>query len=197
MTSRRELYAHGEPFGDSATRRKIDGKGYVCGFGGDSSSATTTNTLNQDNRVAVQGGLGLANSSGNSIDITTNTLDGGIVGRALDSVDRTTAAMLGINSDALAASRENTAAALDFANQANARALETVDTTLNDGFSRLLDISKDLFVYGGDLIDQTQSTVAAAYMDAQNTAKGTIDNRTIIVLAVAAAAALVLMTRKG
>ena len=160
-----------------------------------SKSSTSNQTFNTDTRLAVQDGFGFSNSNGNSIEI--NTLDGGIVGRALDSVDRTTAAMLGINSDALAASRENTAAALDFANQANARALETVDTTLNDGFSRLLDISKDLFVYGGDLIDQTQSTVAAADMDAQNTAKGTIDNRTIIVLAVAAAAALVLMTRKG
>ncbi len=31
--SRRELYAHGEPFGDCATRRKLGG-GYICGGGG-------------------------------------------------------------------------------------------------------------------------------------------------------------------
>lgn len=31
--SRRELYAHGEPFGECATRRKVTG-GYVCGGGG-------------------------------------------------------------------------------------------------------------------------------------------------------------------
>lgn len=160
-----------------------------------SKSSTTNQTFNTDNRMAVQDGFGFSNSYGNSIEI--NTLDGGIVGRALDSVDRTTAAILGINADSLATSRANTADALAFADAANARALETVDTTLNDGFNRLLDISRDLFIYGGDLIDQTQSTVSAAYMDAQNTAKGTIDNRTIIVLAVAAAAALVLMTRKG
>ena len=47
MTSRRELYAHGEPFGDSATRAKLGG-GYICGGGGDSSSSNTqTTTTNQ------------------------------------------------------------------------------------------------------------------------------------------------------
>ena len=35
--SRRELYAHGEPFGDCATRRKIGG-GYICGGGGKGSA---------------------------------------------------------------------------------------------------------------------------------------------------------------
>ena len=35
--SRRELYAHGEPFGECATRRKIGG-GYVCGGGGKGSA---------------------------------------------------------------------------------------------------------------------------------------------------------------
>lgn len=51
MTSRRELYAHGEPFGDSATRKKLGG-GYVCGFGGDSSSSSTQQTTvnNYDQR---------------------------------------------------------------------------------------------------------------------------------------------------
>lgn len=36
--SRRELYAHGEPFGDCATQRKITG-GYICGGGGKGGSA--------------------------------------------------------------------------------------------------------------------------------------------------------------
>lgn len=35
--SRRELYAHGEPFGDCATQRKITG-GYICGGGGKGSA---------------------------------------------------------------------------------------------------------------------------------------------------------------
>lgn len=50
MTSRRELYAHGEPLGDNVTRKKLGG-GYVCGGGGDSSSSssqsTTTNQYDQ------------------------------------------------------------------------------------------------------------------------------------------------------
>ena len=36
--SRRELYAHGEPFGDCATQRKLGG-GYVCGGGGKGGSS--------------------------------------------------------------------------------------------------------------------------------------------------------------
>jgi hypothetical protein len=35
--SRRELYAHGEPFGDCATQRKLGG-GYICGGGGKGSA---------------------------------------------------------------------------------------------------------------------------------------------------------------
>lgn len=53
MTSRRELYAMGEPLGDGATRAKLGG-GVVCGFGGDSSSSNTnqqiTNTYQYDQR---------------------------------------------------------------------------------------------------------------------------------------------------
>ena len=50
--SRRQLEALGEPFGDSATQKKLGG-GYICGFGGGGSSApsqptstsTTTSTI--------------------------------------------------------------------------------------------------------------------------------------------------------
>lgn len=41
MTSRRELYAAGEPFGDSATRTKPGGRIYGGGSGGGGSSTTT------------------------------------------------------------------------------------------------------------------------------------------------------------
>ncbi len=142
--SRRDLYAAGEPLGDSATRRKLGG-GVVCGFGGDSSSSSQQTTNNYDNRVAVQGGVGLANSSGNII------TDGGIVSRALDTVDMNNA-MLG------------------------------------DGFGKLLEA-------GESLIGLTQKHVADAYSQAQTDVKGTIDNRTIIVLALAAAVVLVMMNR--
>lgn len=229
MTSRRELYAHGEPFGDSATRRKIDGKGYVCGFGGDSSSSTKNETNNFDNRTAVQSGVGLSNSSGNTI----NVLDGGIVGRSLDTVDRTVNRTLNtvdlstialqntvdkslaasnnalssalatsssaLNS-ALAASSTATSNSLKFADSQIGKALQTVDATMGDGFKQLLEIGAGLFDQGNKLIDKTQTTVAGAYADAQNTAKGTIDNRTTIILALAVAAtigAVVIFRKRG
>lgn len=152
--SRRELYAMGEPLGESATRRKLGG-GYVCGGGGGGgSSSSSSSTSNQDNRVAVQDGIGLSASSGNVITVT----DGGIVARALDSVDLNNA-------------------------------------TAAEGFSKLLDAAESLWERGENLIGTTQKHVADAYSQAQTDKAGTIDNRTIIVLAVAGAAALILAKR--
>jgi len=44
--SRRELYAMGEPFGDCATERKIDGR-YICGLGGGGGGGQPANTTQQ------------------------------------------------------------------------------------------------------------------------------------------------------
>lgn len=155
--SRRDLYAAGEPLGDSVTRAKLGG-GYVCGFGGSSKSSNASTTQNYDNRVAVQGGVGLANSNGNAV--TINTMDGGIVARALDSID-------------------------------------TNNATNAEGFTKLLDAAESLWQRGENLIGQTQKHVADAYSQAQTDKAGTIDNRTLIVLGVAGAAALAFMNRKG
>ncbi len=160
--SRRELYAHGEPFGDSATRRKLGG-GYVCGFGGSSSSASTQETNNFDQRNAVQDGIGLSGSSGNAVTLnntnTTNITDGGIVTKALDSINLNNA-------------------------------------TNAEGFESLLSAAESLWQRGEKLIGQTQQSVADAYMTAQTEAKGTLDNRTIAVIAVAGAAALAFASRR-
>lgn len=125
-------------------------------MGGRSSSSSASTTTNQDNRVAVQDGIGLSNSSGNAINITT--VDGQIVGRALDTVDLNNA-------------------------------------TLGEGFESLLSAADNLFNRGENLIGQTQKAVADAYGQAQINAAGTIDNRTIIVLAVAAGAAVIALSR--
>ena len=154
--SRRELYAHGEPFGDSATRRKLGG-GYVCGFGGGSSSASTQETNNFDQRNAVQDGIALSGSSGNAV--TLNVTDGGIVTKALDSINLNNA-------------------------------------TNAEGFESLLSAAESLWQRGEKLIGQTQQSVADAYMTAQPEAKGTLDNRTIAVIAVAGAAALAFASRR-
>ena len=160
--SRRQLYEHGEPLGDSATRRKLGG-GYVCGFGGSSSSASTQETNNFDQRNAVQDGIGLSGSSGNAVTLnntnTTNITDGGIVTKALDSIN--------LN------------------NATNAQ-----------GFESLLGAAESLWQRGEKLIGQTQQSVADAYMTAQTEAKGTLDNRTIAVIAVAGAAALAFASRR-
>lgn len=160
--SRRQLYALGEPLGNSATRVKLGG-GCVCGGGGDSESSQSTS--NFDQRVAVQDGVGLSGSSGNFIQTssTYNVVDGGIVGRGLDTVDKTVKSAL----DAINVSSANNA----------------------DGFSKLLDITGDMFTKSQGLIGQTQKSVADAYSMAQTDAKGTIDNRTIVVIAVAGLAA--------
>lgn len=167
MTSRRELYAHGEPFGDSATRRSINGKGYVCGFGGDSSSSSSNTTNNYDKRVVTQDGFGLSGDN-NAVELTTtnttNILDGGVI--------------------------EN---AFDFSTKTVGRALDSVEAsnaTLGDGYSALIEAADNLFDRGQSLIGQTQQAVADAYGQAQNDKGGTIDNRTIIVLAAVGAAAV-------
>lgn len=56
-------------------------------IGGSSKSSSSNTTNNQDNRVAVSAGVGLSNSNRNTINVT----DGGIVSRALDSVDMSSA----------------------------------------------------------------------------------------------------------
>lgn len=125
-------------------------------FGGKSSSAQSSTTNNLDNRVAVQDGVGVSNSTGTAITIT----DGGIVSRALDSVDLSNA-------------------------------------TMSDGYRTLIDAATEVFNRGQGLIGQTQAAVADAYGQAQTAKAGTIDNRTLIALAVAGVAAVFFFSRAG
>ncbi len=87
--SRHQLYAAGEPLGDSATTRKLGG-GVMCGGGGSSSSSAQT-TYNTDKRLAVgDGGLGV---SADNSSVEVNVMDGGIVTRALETVDISNASL--------------------------------------------------------------------------------------------------------
>lgn len=143
--SRRDLYAMGEPLGDSATRKKPGG-GYVCGFGGSSSSRNDQTTNNIDKRLVTgEGSVGIS-SENSEISVNVESVDAALVARALDSIDKNNA---------------------------------IVGQGLNE-----------LFTKGEGLIGQTQKSIADAYSMAQTDAKGTIDNRTITVLAVAGVAAL-------
>ncbi len=69
-------------------------------------------------------------------------------------------------------------------------ALDTVqvsDALSAQSLDKLLQVAEGLFTGGERLIGQTQAAVADAYSQAQTDAKSTIDNRTIVVLGVAAA----------
>lgn len=123
-------------------------------FGGKSSSAQSSTTNNTDARVAVQDGVGVSNNTGTAITIT----DGGIVSRALDSVD-------------------------------------TSNATMSQGYETLIEAATEVFNRGQGLIGQTQAAVADAYSQAQTDKSSTIDNRTLIALAVAAVAGLFLFSR--
>lgn len=177
-------------------------------MGGKSSSSTSQTTNNQDNRIAVQDGIGVGaggsffaqdNSTENNIftdarrfsdsrtfdysdesTTITNTLDGGAIAQAFGFGNNTVSNALG------------------FGNNTVNRALNTVEMSnaaVGEGFTRLLDTAENLFTKNQGLIGQTQKAVADAYGQAQTDAKGTIDNRTITVLAVAGVAALFLMNR--
>lgn len=172
--SKRQLYAAGMPLGESVTRAKLGG-GYVCGGGSGSSSKQSSS--NYDNRVAVQDGIGLSASNNNTVSTTNQswlnvtTTDAGIVSRGLDTVDKATAGAFEVVNDALGFGEST--------------------------FSKLLEAQKSMFDTSQGLIGQTQKSVADAYAQAQTEAKGTIDNKTIMVLGVAAAVALVAMNQKG
>ncbi len=156
--SRRELYAMGEPIGDSATTKKVGG-GYVCGGGGGSSSSTQSTTTNTDKRIAIQDGIGISSDS-STVNVTS--LDAGIVTKALDTVS-------------------------------------VADASNSQGFSQLLGLADKLFTGAGQTLQTAQSATLAqvgALNQAQNDARGTIDQKTIIILAVAGAAAFAYSRKK-
>lgn len=83
------------------------------------------------------------------------------------------------------------------------RALDSIDmagATNADGFARLLKTAApmfdSMFDRGQALIGQTQSAVADAYGQARNNQAGTIDQRTMIALAVLAAIAVYATKKK-
>lgn len=79
-------------------------------------------------------------------------------------------------------------------------AVSAADATNGDGFGKLLNLAAQLFNGAGEVVSKSQDTALAqiaALNTAANDSHGAIDQKTIVVLAVAGAAALVLMKRKG
>lgn len=223
--TRRELYALGEPIGQSCTQAKPGSRGRVYGGGGGGSSSSSTNqTFNTDKRLITgEGSIGLSLddslslinledndsfsssltdsrsfssssadvlNSNNTTNNTTNitTLDQGAISSAF-----------GTTNNALTTIGQAVANAFDFGSDTTSRALQTVEmnnATLGDGFERLLDAADSLFERGENLIGQTGDRVADAYRTATVEKSGTIDNRTITVIAVAGAVALIAMNAR-
>ncbi len=76
---------------------------------------------------------------------------------------------------------------------------EIVDGALSaagEGYSKLLDISEKIISNGTKQLEATQAGISQAYTNAQTEKSGSIDQKTMIVLAVAGAAALVLSKGK-
>jgi hypothetical protein len=100
---------------------------------------------------------------------TYNVTDSGIVSRGLNTVDKAVSG------------------AFDSVNISNA--------TNSENFTKLLNAAGSMFNQTQGLIGQTQKSVADAYSMAQADAKGTIDNRTIMVIAVASVVGLAFVNR--
>lgn len=150
-------------------------------IGGSSKSSSSSTTNNYDKRNAVQDGIGLS-GDGSSVTVTNNITDAGIVSRALDSLDLGNA---------------NNAQGFGKLLDASGELLGTITSSQASGFDKLIGVAADMWNQGQNLIGTTQKSVADAYSTAQSDKAGAIDNRTLIVLAVAAAAALAFMNRKG
>lgn len=150
-------------------------------MGGKSSSKSSSTTYNTDKRVAVQDGIGLS-GDGSSVSVTNNITDAGIVSRALDSIDLSNA---------------NQAESFSNLLDASATGFDKLVGAQSSGFTDLIEVAEGLWSQGQNLIGTTQKAVADAYGQAQADKAGTIDNRTLIVLAVAGAAALAFVKRKG
>lgn len=101
--TKRQLYALGEPLGECVTRREPCGR-LVCGGGGGggkSTSSSDTTSTNTDQRVAVQDGVGLSGSSGNTINVNSSDAVKAIAAMGAETIARTGAAVVELNQSSI------------------------------------------------------------------------------------------------
>lgn len=138
---------------------------------GDSSSSSQANqqtTTNNVDKRLVNNGGISLSSEGSSVSITSNSVDKDIVAAALDTV-------------------------------------RASDATNGEGFGKLLNLADKVIIGAGNVISRQQDSIGkqqdgfmSAVQSLKNDERGSIDQKTIIVLGVSAAAVLVLMNqRKG
>lgn len=197
MTSRKHLYAMGEPIGDGATRRKLGG-GLILGDGGEggsssSSTASSMSTTNKDQRLVADGGsIGLSgdNSRINSTSTSTTNLqvvDTGTVQAGRD-IALASLASNNTNTDHLFAAADTLFGQIGKNLSHAADLTATLQQGSNDalkaniGLTSLLannaqsDLSK-----GYDLASKLASGAASAYSDATAQATG---NKSLIMVAI-------------
>lgn len=144
--SRRDLYALGEPIGDSATRvegcRRVYGGG---GGGSSSSSSTSTTTKNTDKRQVVDNSsIGVSSDSST---VNVNYTDQGAVNKAIDLVANAGQGALDAYKSLLAAT-----VALGAKNDGMAAASAALTSdlmTTQSGASGVTDSQKKALTYGG------------------------------------------------
>jgi hypothetical protein len=166
MLSRRELYAAGLTLGECCTRARAGG-GYVCGGGGGSSkSSSTTNTTTTVQDKRLVVDGGAIGITADNSSVNVQSLDAGIANKAID---------------------------------ANAEGLTALLNSGSEGFERLLTVAEKLITNSSDVVSKSQDA-ALAQIEAINARaadqEGSIDNKTLTVLAIAGAAALVLSRGK-
>jgi hypothetical protein len=137
------------------------------GGGGGSSSSNSSTTTSTDKRQVVEGGS-LGVSSDSSTVYATMADYGAIAG----------------------------------AGQAVKDALDVVkagDATLATSFEKVLTVADKMFTGGLETLKASNANVSHAYQTAREieTNRGTLDNKTITIIAVAGAAALAFIAKKG
>lgn len=148
-------------------------------------SADVSNSNNTTNLTTVDGGaiagsFGVANNALNTI---------------TSAISNAFSSNSGIAGDAFNFASESASRALGFGESA-LNTVELNNATLGDGFGRLLDAADSLFERGENLIGQTGDRVADAYRTATVEKSGSIDNKTITVIAIAGAVALIALNAR-
>lgn len=144
MTSRKILYAAGEPLGECATSRRLDGR-YRCGGGGGSSSQSNPTTTNTDKRVAVSDGIG--QSGDGSITYTDNS----------NSSD----AVIALADAGAEIIKSSGGTVVELGKFQGAQNTQAWDTTITNGaklIDKLIDKSTEGFALSGKVIDSFTPT---------------------------------------
>lgn len=172
--------------------------------GGSSSSSNSSESSAEDNRIAndsgliVTGGSALEqdNSITNQADISDDSTRSSY-NTATENTTVTTSSTSTTTTDSHDVTNitdgESVAAAMDAA-RANYSALLT---GTGRGFEALLGVADKLFDRGAGALEKQAASVADAYREATAEKSGTLDNKTIVMLGVAGAVALVMVARKG